>query len=66
MADLNFSATGWESARCITAGLNDGAFCFASEVKGLLAVTRDIHEMPPGHSFDGETNDEERRNHSPA
>jgi asparagine synthase (glutamine-hydrolysing) len=32
----------------------DGAFCFASEVKGLLPVTRDIHEMPPGHSFDGE------------
>lgn len=31
----------------------DGSFCFASEVKGLLAVTRDIHEMPPGHSFDG-------------
>lgn len=33
----------------------DGAFCFASEVKGLLPVTRDIHEMPPGHSFDGKT-----------
>ncbi|MCJ7434204.1 MAG: asparagine synthase-related protein [Anaerolineales bacterium] len=32
---------------------DDGAFCFASEVKGLLAVTRDIHEMPSGHSFDG-------------
>ncbi len=32
---------------------NDGAFCFASEVKGLLAVTRDVHEMPPGYSFDG-------------
>jgi len=31
----------------------DGSFCFASEVKGLLAATRDIHEMPPGHSFDG-------------
>ncbi len=32
---------------------SDGAFCFASEVKGLLPVTRDIHEMPPGYSFDG-------------
>jgi asparagine synthase (glutamine-hydrolysing) len=31
----------------------DGAFCFASEVKGLLPATRDIHEMPPGHTFDG-------------
>lgn len=31
----------------------DGTFCFASEVKGLLAATRDIHEMPPGHTFDG-------------
>lgn len=31
----------------------DGAFCFASEVKGLLAVTHDIHEIPPGYSFDG-------------
>ncbi|CAG1008372.1 asparagine synthase (glutamine-hydrolysing) [Anaerolineales bacterium] len=32
---------------------SDGRFCFASEVKGLLAVTRNVHEMPPGHSFDG-------------
>ncbi len=31
----------------------DGAFCFASEVKGLLPATRDIHEMLPGHTFDG-------------
>jgi asparagine synthase (glutamine-hydrolysing) len=31
----------------------DGALCFASEIKGLLAATRDVHEMPPGHSFDG-------------
>lgn len=31
----------------------DGMFCFASEVKGLLVATRDIHEMPPGHTFDG-------------
>ncbi|HNR02279.1 MAG TPA: asparagine synthase-related protein [Anaerolineaceae bacterium] len=27
----------------------DGAVCFASEVKGLLAVTKDVHELPPGH-----------------
>lgn len=32
---------------------SDGALCFASEVKGLLEVTRDIHELPPGHIFDG-------------
>ena len=25
-----------------------GALCFASEVKGLLAVTRDVHELMPG------------------
>ncbi len=30
-----------------------GHLCFASEVKGLLAVTRDVHELPPGHTFDG-------------
>ncbi|HSB03257.1 MAG TPA: asparagine synthase-related protein [Anaerolineales bacterium] len=30
------------------------AFCFASEMKGLLAATRDIHELPNGHFFDGE------------
>jgi asparagine synthase (glutamine-hydrolysing) len=27
--------------------------CFASEVKGLLVMTRDVHELPPGHSYDG-------------
>jgi len=32
---------------------SDGLFCFASEVKGLLEVTQDIHELPPGSSFDG-------------
>ncbi|GIK10425.1 MAG: hypothetical protein JETCAE02_25660 [Anaerolineaceae bacterium] len=32
---------------------SEGALCFASEVKGLLAATRDVHEMPPGHTFDG-------------
>jgi len=32
----------------------DGAFCFASEVKGLLPATRCIHEMPSGHTFDGQ------------
>ncbi|HSB66223.1 MAG TPA: hypothetical protein VLD65_06565, partial [Anaerolineales bacterium] len=29
---------------------NDGTFCFASEVKGLLVAMHDIHEMPSGHS----------------
>ena len=28
-----------------------GDLCFASEVKGLLEVTRDIHELPPGHLY---------------
>lgn len=32
----------------------DGTFCFASEVKGLLVATRDIHELPNGWSFDGQ------------
>jgi asparagine synthase (glutamine-hydrolysing) len=32
----------------------DGEFCFASEVKGLLLTTTDIHELPPGHMFDGQ------------
>jgi len=32
---------------------DEGLLSFASEVKGLLEVTRDVHEMPPGHSFDG-------------
>jgi asparagine synthase (glutamine-hydrolysing) len=32
---------------------NDGLLCFASEVKGLLDLTRDVHELPPGHTFDG-------------
>lgn len=31
----------------------DRDFCFASEVKALLMVTNDIHEVPPGCSFDG-------------
>ncbi len=26
----------------------DGRLCFASEVKGLLAATQDVHELPPG------------------
>lgn len=30
-----------------------GALCFASEVKGLLSVTRDVHELPPGYSLIG-------------
>jgi asparagine synthase (glutamine-hydrolysing) len=36
---------------------NDGALCFASEVKAMLEITRDIRELPPGHRFDGETAD---------
>jgi asparagine synthase (glutamine-hydrolysing) len=32
----------------------DGILCFASEVKGLLEATRDVHELPPGHTFDGQ------------
>jgi len=28
-----------------------GSLCFASEVKGLLPATRDIHELPPGHTL---------------
>jgi asparagine synthase (glutamine-hydrolysing) len=31
----------------------DGALCFASEVKALLAVTADVHELPAGHQYDG-------------
>ncbi len=31
----------------------EGDLCFASEVKGLLAVTRDVHELPPGYSLLG-------------
>lgn len=32
----------------------DGLLCFASEIKGLLGVTRNLYELPPGHSFDGQ------------
>ncbi len=32
----------------------DGALCFASEVKGLMMVSADINEFPPGCSYDGE------------
>ena len=31
----------------------EGDLCFASEVKGLLEATSDIHEMPPGTIYDG-------------
>jgi asparagine synthase (glutamine-hydrolysing) len=34
---------------------NDGALCFASEVKAMLEMTRHVRELPPGHRFDGET-----------
>jgi asparagine synthase (glutamine-hydrolysing) len=32
----------------------EGEFCFASEVKGLLVATREVNELPPGFSFDGQ------------
>lgn len=32
----------------------EGAFCFASEIKGLLVAARQIHELPLGRSFDGQ------------
>ena len=41
-APLNF---GWAK---------NGVLCFASEVKALLEITHDVHELPPGHSFDGQ------------
>jgi len=31
-----------------------GEFCFASEVKGLMVATSDVHELPPGHSLNGQ------------
>ncbi|MBP7933423.1 MAG: asparagine synthase [Phycisphaerae bacterium] len=32
----------------------DGSLCFASEVKGLLEMTRDVNELPPGCQYDGQ------------
>jgi asparagine synthase (glutamine-hydrolysing) len=32
---------------------DDGAMCFASEVKALLEVTEDLQEFPPGAWYDG-------------
>jgi asparagine synthase (glutamine-hydrolysing) len=32
---------------------NDGQLCFSSEVKALIGLTSHIHELLPGHSFDG-------------
>ncbi len=32
----------------------EGDLCFASEVKALLSLTRNIHELPPGTFYDGE------------
>ncbi len=34
---------------------DDGAFCFASEVKAMLEVTREVHELPPGSRLKGST-----------
>jgi asparagine synthase (glutamine-hydrolysing) len=31
----------------------DGALCFASEVKALVRISREVHELPPGCLFDG-------------
>lgn len=31
----------------------DGALCFASEVKALLETTFDVNEFPPGYRYDG-------------
>ena len=31
----------------------DESLCFASEVKALMPITGSIHELPPGHTFDG-------------
>lgn len=31
-----------------------GALCFASEIKALLEVTRDVYELLPGHLYNGE------------
>jgi asparagine synthase (glutamine-hydrolysing) len=33
--------------------MEDGILCFASEVKALLEVTRDVYELPPGYCYDG-------------
>jgi asparagine synthase (glutamine-hydrolysing) len=33
---------------------DDGALCFASEVKALLEVTQDVREFPPGTWYDGQ------------
>lgn len=33
--------------------IQGGRFCFASEVKALLGLTREVKELPPGCSFDG-------------
>jgi asparagine synthase (glutamine-hydrolysing) len=32
---------------------HDGALCFASEVKALLSVSDEVHELPPGSRYDG-------------
>lgn len=33
--------------------MKDDALCFASEVKALIGIVPEIHEMPPGCRFDG-------------
>ncbi len=34
---------------------DDGALCFASEVKALLEATHDVHEFPPGAWYDSQS-----------
>lgn len=35
--------------------MDDGALCFASEVKALLEVTQDVHEFPPGTWYNSQS-----------
>ncbi len=34
---------------------DEGELCFASEVKALTPLTNEVHELPAGHAYDGET-----------
>jgi asparagine synthase (glutamine-hydrolysing) len=47
-----FMARGPVGVRPLYYGQTDeGAICFASEVKALLEATRDVHEFPPGFGY---------------
>ena len=52
--DLMLKRDPWGVAPLYYGWAKDGLLCFASEVKGLLEVTRDVHEIPPGYTFDGQ------------